>query len=167
MSASAVVIVPDSSSGGSHESVWRQFHRALSDRRGVAANGPYLTADKRIIDDQIRLLIDLISRNGQNAAWPSEMRNSIQYRQAEGLWYPYKGKFKTSSLQQEAAALIRGQREFSKIVMSTGSDLEQFRSACAAIICFVRAVIADMSAVSGPKSFLIHGQRRFEDAVTP
>lgn len=164
MSAPAVNMLNDSG-GGSHEAVWREFHRAMSDLQAAVAHGPYLTADKQNIDAQLQSLIALISKSGRNLSWPSQMRNDIQYRQAEGLWYPYQGKAKTSALQQEVVALVRGQTDLSKLVSTTGSDLVQFRSACAAIIWFVRGVIADMSAIGGAKSFLRHGQRKFEDAM--
>ncbi len=165
MAASSIHLLPDNGDGGSHESVWREFHRALSDFRTVVANASYLSADKQSIDGQLKSLMALISKNGSNIPWPSQMRNAIQYRQVEGLWYPYQGKTKTSALQQEAMALIKGQTDLSNCMSSGGTDLMQFRSACAAIICFVRGTIADMTAIGGTKSFLRHGQRKFEEAM--
>jgi len=165
MNASAVEILAENGGSGSHESVWREFHRALSDLQTAVANGPYLAADKQNIDSQLKSLIALISKNGNNVSWPSQMRNDIQYRQAEGVWYPYQGKAKASVLQQEVAALVSGKTDLSKLISANGSDLVRFRSVCTAIICLVRGVIADMSAVGGAKSFLRHGQRKFEDAI--
>ncbi|WP_027152196.1 hypothetical protein [Mesorhizobium sp. WSM2561] len=165
MKAFAVDMLPDSSGGGSHESVWREFHRALSDLQAAVASAPYLNADKKKIEAQLKSLLALISKNGRNLSWPSQMRNDIQYRQAEGVWYPYQGKTKTSALRQEVATLYSGQADFSKLMSGTGTDLAQLRSACTAIICFARGVIADMSAVGGSRSFLRHGQRKFEDAM--
>lgn len=164
-SASAVEMSVDNGGGGSHESVWREFHRALTDLQVAVANGPYLSTDKKNIDRQLRDLFALISNNGKNVAWPSQMRNDIQYRQAEGVWYPYHGKSRGSTLQQAVADLIDGKSDFAKLISCTGSDLVRFRSACVAIIYFVRSIITDMSAVGGPKSFLRHGQRKFEDAI--
>jgi len=79
------------------------------------------------------------------------MRNDIQYRQAEGVWYPYYGKVKTSSIQQEVVAILSEQTKLSTHMSITGSDLVQFRAACCAIICFARNVIADMSTVGGAR----------------
>jgi hypothetical protein len=166
MSSSAVNMLAGSGSGGSHESVWRELDRALSDLQVAVANSAYLSTDKQNVVGQLKSLVALISKNGNNVSWPSQMRNDIQYRQAEGVWYPYQGKAKTSVLQQEVVALIAGQADLSKLISSTGSDLSQFRSACAAVICLVRGVIADMSAIGGSKSFLRHGQRKFEDAIS-
>lgn len=165
MATSAIHILPDNGGGGSHESVWREFHRALSTFRAAVENAPYLATDRQNIDRQLRSLIALTSKNGSNLPWPSQMRNDIQYRQAEGVWYPYQGKTKTSAIQHEALALIEDQTELSSFMSSSGNDLRQFRSTCAAIICFVRGIITDMSAIGGAKSFLRHGQRKFEDAL--
>ncbi|ABC91690.1 hypothetical protein RHE_CH02923 [Rhizobium etli CFN 42] len=165
MDASAVNMLTDNGGGGSHESVWRELHRALSDLQVAVAGSRYLAADRQSVGNQLTSFIALISKNGHNLSWPSQMRNDIQYRQAEGVWYPYQGKAKTSALQQEVAAVIGGQVGLSQVLSVSGGDLFQFRSACVAVVCFVRGVIADMSAVGGPKSFLRHGQRKFEDAL--
>ena len=165
LNASTVEMQIDSGGGGSHESVWRAFNKALIDLQFAVANSPYLTADKNSLDAQVNALLSLISKNGNNPSWPSQMRNDIQYRQAEGVWYPYQGKSKTAALRQEVLMLLRGEADISKLTSTTGTDLVLFRSACAAIICFVRRVIADMNEIGGSKIFLNHGQRKFEDAV--
>jgi len=165
INSSAVEMLTDNGGGGSHESVWREFNGALSDLQSAVANGPHLAADKQNIDKQLKDLVALISKNGTNVSWPSQMRNDIHYRQMGGVWYPYQGKARTSALQQEVGALVSGQTDLSKLVYATGSELVQFRSACIAIICLARGVIDDMSEVGGAKSFLRFGQRKFEDAI--
>ncbi|WP_139217670.1 hypothetical protein [Phyllobacterium sp. CL33Tsu] len=166
MRGSAVNVAVDSGGSGSHESAWREFHRALSELLVEVKNGPYLAADRENVEKQIKAFAALISKNGNNVSWPSQMRNDIHYRQAEGVWYPYQGKAKTSALQQELTSAIDGRVLFSELVTASGSDLLQFRSACIAVICLGRGIIADMSAVGGSKSFLRYGQRKFEDALT-
>ncbi len=165
MNASAVNLQVDSGSG-SHESLWRELYRALSDLQVLVENGPYLATDRQTVVSQLRSFQSLISKGGSNLSWPSQMRNDIQYRQAEGVWYPYQGKAKTATLQAEIAAAIGGQVGLSTLISASGTDLVQFRCACIAIVCFVRGVIADMTAVGGSKSFLRYGQRKFEDALS-
>jgi hypothetical protein len=165
LNTSAVEMQSDAGSSGTHEAVWRELYKALSDLQLAVANGPYLTPDKTRLDAELKSFRALISKNGGNLSWPSQMRNDIQYRQTEGVWYPYHGKAKTAALQQEVLTLVTGQANLSKLISVTGNDLLLFRSACTAVICFVRSVIADMSAVGGAKSFLRHGQRKFEDAL--
>ncbi len=165
MADSAVNLEADNGGGGAHEFLWRELHRALADLRASVLSGPYLAADSRKVCGQIDSLSALISRNGQNVAWPSQMRNDIQYRQAEGVWYPYQGRAKTSSLAHDVANIMAGDMDILQFMSNSGNDLARFRSSCLAIICFVRNVISDMSAIGGPKSFLRFGQRKFEDAI--
>lgn len=93
------------------------------------------------------------------------MRNNIQYRQAEGLWYPYRGKMKTAILQQDVQLLIEEAYSYEKYMSPVTDDLDRFKAACSAIISFARAIIGDMARVGGSKSFIRHGQRKFEDAL--
>ena len=164
LKVSAVEMQTTSGGAGSHESVWRELNKALTDLQASVATAAYLTTDKNKLNVELKSLLALISKNGSNASWPSQMRNEIQYRQAEGIWYPYQGKAKTEALQQEVQTLVKGDADLAKLVSATGNELLLFRSACVAIICLVRGVIADMSAVGGARSFLRHGQLKFEDA---
>lgn len=165
MRAASVSLQSVSGSGGAHEFLWREFHRALTDLKINISAGGYLADDKKRVTKQLNALIALISKNGQNLSWPSQMRNDIQYRQAEGLWYPYRGKAKTANFQQDVAALTLGKLELDKILTASGDDLAHFRSACMAVISLARGVIEDMSSLGGPKSFLQYGQRKFENAT--
>jgi hypothetical protein len=165
VNASVVELRLDASGGGSHESVWRALVNALTDLQHAVANGPYVTADKSSVDAELTLLVSLVSKNGSNPAWPSQMRNEIQYRQSEGVWYPYQGRAKATAFQNEIFVFLEQEADLSRLVRASGSDLELFRSACFAVICLVRGVIADMSVVGGPKHFLRHGQRKFEDTL--
>jgi len=165
MGASTVTVTHDSGGSGAHETAWKEFVQALRDLHQKVKGAAYLTEDRKAVEGQLTAFVALITKNGSHLSWPSHMRNDIQYRQTEGVWYPYQGKSKTSSLQQEVEALVSGQGEMHKLVSLAGNDLAQFRSACCAIICFARGIIDDMSDIAGPKSFLRHGQRKFEDAA--
>jgi len=163
--AGTVTIMSENGGDGAHEAVWKQFVRALDDWDTATLGAPLLAEDKNDIGHKIKLFRSLITKGGGNFSWPSQMRNNIQYRQAEGVWYPYVGKMKTSALQQDVEALFEQGGDLTKLMSSNGTDLVQFRSACSSIICFARAVIDDMSTIGGAKSFLRYGQRKFEDAA--
>lgn len=165
LGASTVELRADNGGGGSHEVLWREFYQSLGDLRGILSASGYLEADKRRLDQEIATLISLISDSGASVSWLSQMRNDIHYRQAEGVWYPYQGKTKASSIQQEVRVLLTGSADFSKLVSVTGSSLVRFRAACLAVVCLARAVLDDMEKIGGAKSFLKHGQRRFEDGI--
>ncbi len=162
----SVTMAPETGSSGTHDAAWQQFHRALGDLASLIERAQYLEEDTINIGSEVQRFASLISKGGNQRSWPSQMRNNIQYRQAEGVWYPYIGKAKTSSLQQDVEAIIDGNGELSKILSPGENDLSQFRSACCSIICFARDVIDDMSSIGGAKSFLRYGQRHVEYSAT-
>lgn len=164
MKAATVTIIHESSGNGAHETAWKEFAQALKDLQQTVRGAPYLAEDRKALEGQLTAFLALITKNGSHQSWLSQMRNDIQYRQAEGVWYPYHGKSKTTSLEQEVAAVVSGKGELHKLLSTGGADLAQFRSACCAVICFARRIIDDMSVIGGAKSFLRHGQRKFEDA---
>ena len=165
MNAPAVKIAPDSGGGGSHEAIWREFHVALTDLQMAVSQAPFLTSDKVKLDAQLKATILLLSKNGSNVSWPSQMRNNIQYRQAEGVWYPYTGRSKASGLYQQIVSILEGNIDFHVPLMASGDDLQRFRSACTAVIILARGVLADLGRAGGTMSFLRFGQSRFEDAI--
>lgn len=162
--ATTVAVTDASGGSGAHETVWKEFVQALKDLQNTVEVASYLTEDKNVLARQLTAFVALITKNGSHQSWLSQMRNDIQYRQAEGVWYPYQGKLKTASLEKDVGDLLTGKAEMHKILSSSGADLAQFHSACCAVICFARGIIKDMSDIGGAKSFLRYGQRKFEDA---
>ncbi|MDZ4393100.1 hypothetical protein [Cypionkella sp.] len=163
--SSTVKVASDNGGGGAHESLWRAYHNALTSFRASIRSSPFLTSDKTTLDAELVSFVSLISGRGANVAWLSTIRNEIQYRQSEGVWYPYTGKLKVAALQAQVDLLRRGKLDFSQIVSSNVTGLSQFELACVAIILFSRNVLADMQAVGGSKSYLRHGQRKFEESL--
>lgn len=164
MGAATATFIHESGGSGAHETAWKGFAQALRDLHQTVGQSRYLEEDRNAIKGQLEAFLALITKNGGHQSWLSQMRNDIQYRQAEGVWYPYLGKSKTTSLEQEVAALVSGKGDLHKLLLSGGSDLAQFRSGCLAIIYLARGIIDDMSDIAGAKSFLRYGQRKFEEA---
>lgn len=164
-SSRTIKISVDPGAGGSHEAVWRELHKALSEFSSLISCSNYLKTDIVTIQDQIRKLSSLISNESRNLSWPSQMRNSIQYRQSEGVWYPYKGKNKTSQIESEISEITAGKRQVLDYLAPVSDDIIRLRHVCFALIVFARGVLVDMAAVAGQKSFLKFGQRKFEDQL--
>lgn len=162
LGTSAIEIHIDNSSNGTHESVWRALNKALIDLQTAVGASNFLTADKTALITELKSLQSLITNNGNNFSWPSQMRNEIQYRQGEGLWYPYQGKAKMSELRKEILTVFNEETNQSSFSHGSESDLKTFRAACLATIYLARGVIADMREVGGQKNFLNFGQRKFE-----
>ncbi len=162
---SAIELQPIASSGGSHEAVWRQLALALDELRTSVVNGPFLSEDAKRIDFELKALRSLMTDQGRNTSWPSLMRNNIQYRSGEGLWYPYRGKLRTEALQQEIRSLMDGETNLQACLKTSGAELDQFRSACSAIIVLTRSIISDMARIGGSHSFVRYGTMKFEDSL--
>lgn len=162
---SQLTISSDNGGGGTHEAVWREFNKALTELLAQVKKAPYLTVDKDMIICDIASIQSVSSKASSNTSWLSFMRNEIQYRQGEGVWYPYKNKDKTALLQSKIIEICEGSLDLKDILKQSGDELSNFKLSCFSIILFVRGVVEDMIDVGGPKSFLKHGQRKFEDAI--
>ena len=161
---SAVSLTTDKGGGGTHDAIWREFEGALSDLKQAVNASQFLAADKVMITIQIDRAMGLLTRGGSNAAWPSFMRNEIHYRQAEGVWYPYRGRSKTSELCSDASRALNGGLDLDVLLSANGDDLSKFRCACLFVIAYARQSLDDLSGIGGNKGFLRYGQARFENA---
>lgn len=164
LSSSELSLTPEAD-GGSHESVWREFHKSLKELQQKIIEANILKSDKDRLTKELKSFISLISANGSNDSWPSQMRNNIQYRQEEGVWYPYKGKMKTSLLSSEIKLVVQNDQFIGPNAFVAGNDIANFKSACFSIISFSRSILNDIKNVGGPDSFLRFGQHRFETAI--
>lgn len=158
------VLSQDRGGGGSHDAVWRELSKAFSTLKIALSNSQLLQVDKARLQSQIDQAQNLLSSNGSNPAWLSFMRNDINYKQAEGVWYPYKGRARTSELSNLVTQAMSETTDYNQFLISSGSDLVRFRSGCLFLISFARAVIRDLSKTGGNKSFIRFGQAQFENA---
>ncbi|MGA0597180.1 hypothetical protein [Enterovirga sp. CN4-39] len=164
--SSTTTITPDPGSGGSHEAIWRAFNSGLADLTYRLADAPIVTKDKEALTASIARLSSIMTNNGANISWLSFMRNNIQYRQAEGVWYPYPGRrLRTVDIESQITLLREGKLDIEVVLKATGDELSLFRSACLAVAIFGRGVISDLSQSSGPRGFLKYGQSRFEGSL--
>lgn len=156
----------ESGNGGTHEAIWRDFNRSLVDLDAAIQAAAYLSSDKQDLRSQINNAINLLSNNGANPAWLSQMRNDIQYRQAEGIWYPYSGKEKAADFIVDIQKLVKNSIDLQIPLKCVGNNLLRFRYACYFIIIFARGILADLGSVASSKSFLSFGQSQFENSLT-
>jgi hypothetical protein len=161
----SLVIKPDKGGGGTHEAIWRELNNALGDLRKVVAAAPFLSGDKKVIDDAIASALSLITNFGSNAAWLSATRNDIQYRQSDGLWFPYTGRKKTSDIVALSAVLLDINSKAEDVLSHSSDSLSRFGAACSFVIVLARQTIADLSKVGGAKNFLKFGQAEFERSL--
>lgn len=161
---SRAILSIDRGGNGTHDSVWRELSKAFGDLKIAISSSQFLQADKHRLISHIDQAASLLSNGGANIAWPSVMRNDINYRQAEGVWYPYRGRSKTSELSNLISSANLDSYDYTKLLNSSGSDLVRFRSGCLFLICFIRGVLTDLANNGGTKSFIKFGQIQFESA---
>lgn len=163
--ASQLVVALDKGGGGTHEAIWREFGNALEELRVQIRATAYTSADKHRLDTVLTTAANVLSNGGANAAWLSHMRNDIQYRQTEGVWYPYKGKQRSADLADKALTLLSGERTAEELAVLSGDALCRFGAGCSFTIALGREVLSDLANASGPHSFLRFGQAQFERSL--
>lgn len=161
---SQAILTPDRGGNGSHDTVWRELAKSFTDLKTAITASQFLHADKQKLNLQIDQALNLLSNGGSNVAWPSFMRNDINYRQSEGVWYPYRGKSRTSDLSNAISQAVLDTYDYTIFLSTTGDELLRFRAACLFIICLVRRIITDLANTGGSKTFLKYGQIQFETA---
>lgn len=162
---SSLVIKPDKGGGGTHEAIWRELNVSLDILRGRIDTAPFTSADKASLTNSLSKAVALLTSHGSNYAWLSTIRNDIQYRQSEGLWFPYGGRRKTSDLAATSAALIGDTRLAEDVLTSSTDILSRFDAACSFIITLARQMLTDLSNIGGAKHFLKYGQAEFERSI--
>jgi hypothetical protein len=93
------------------------------------------------------------------------MRNDINYRQTEGLWYPYRGNHKSGNLVAEIRSMLTGEIGVDEVIDRAGNDMVRLRAACCFVILVARGVLAELNGVGGANCFLRFGHIQFEAAM--
>lgn len=154
--------------GNSHEGLWAYFCQYLNDIQ-VTGNGSILGTDaKKKINERIKLLIDIMKADGANGGnWLSRIRNSLNYQQSHGVWYPYNTTYTrerivseiNDKLLNDGSVILhpwRGKRD----------DIPSFLSACLAIIVLGEAQVSDIARRSnGSKSFIRYADSFLTKAI--
>lgn len=76
--------------GGTHEDMWSILLEFLKEvEAAIIANMGQYPATLAAVEVSSKLRAQLCDQGRNNGAWPSLMRNSINYKQEYGVWYPY------------------------------------------------------------------------------
>jgi len=74
----------------SHEGLWKYFlHFLINSQNSIYGQLPQGEA-QQVIDKINELVNALTNWNSQNGNWLSRIRNSVNYSQSHGVWFPYK-----------------------------------------------------------------------------
>lgn len=118
-----------SARGGVHVQLWVAFQQFLAILEKEIDRGPLPEADRRGAMNEIHLLRATLTQSGcAQGNWLSEIRNGINYRLEQGLWFPYENcrnsstsllRSVRSSLQASALttpAAVADVEHFSRVV---------------------------------------------------
>lgn len=85
-----VVLEKLSPGGGSHEDMWKEFLDFLIalEKSIILSQGPIPSA-LEAVGISTALRANLCKSGKSNGAWPSSIRNSVNYRHDLAVWYPY------------------------------------------------------------------------------
>lgn len=82
-----------SAGGGSHEDMWKRFLAFLVEtENSIISSQGSLPAAQAAVKISKELRAQLCRQGKNDGAWPSTVRNAINYRQDYGVWYPYSRK---------------------------------------------------------------------------
>ena len=148
-----LIALGSGASGGSHELFWRRFVQELDALAPLVLAGPLPTLDAQ---DAAARLLDLRNTLVAGAAqpdWLTRLRNEVQYRHVQRLWYP-------------SRLGVRERRQFVELVQrwdaddprhvyprAAGSgDLPEFASACTFLTAVCRGLVLDIAARTSRRS---------------
>lgn len=79
-----------SNGGGTHEDMWSILLPFLKEiESAIISNFGQQPSTLTAVEISSKLRALLCNQGRNNGAWPSFMRNSINYKQEHGIWYPY------------------------------------------------------------------------------
>ncbi|MFC0131516.1 hypothetical protein [Massilia eurypsychrophila] len=134
-----------SAGGGTHEDMWSILNAFLKDVEvSIISNLGQNPATLAAVDVSTKLRAQLCNQGRNNGAWPSLMRNSINYKHDFGVWYPYGSakalKATTSILPRWHPADVRG-FDFS----SNPDELVSLGEVCNVLSHMLTATLKDIS----------------------
>ena len=111
----------DGVKGGVHIQFWSGFLRFLEDLKGSLKRAPITLSDRKAAIQELNDLKGVLTFGGKNnGSWLSEVRNAVNYRFENGVWFPYTDARVTGHEIRES--LRRGINGSSGIVVSATSS---------------------------------------------
>jgi hypothetical protein len=92
--------------GGVHIQFWAGFLKFLEVLDREISAGPLISSDRAAARAELKQLKDSLTRgNKGNGSWLSDVRNAVNYRFENGVWYPYSNNSVTGD---ELLSVVRG-----------------------------------------------------------
>lgn len=143
--------------GGSHEEMWGHFLQLLADvENSIVLSQGQIPSALQAVQIFTQLRTSLCSQGKNNGAWPSSIRNAVNYRHDYGVWYPY------SRSAKQAEDLVKRMKNWSQldgpgvVIWSATDDLSKFVDICNVVTHFMTSALNDIAkrATTSGKSFV-------------
>ncbi|WP_147310551.1 hypothetical protein [Cupriavidus taiwanensis] len=135
-----------SSNGGSHEEMWKLFLALmlqLEDQIVLTIGG---AKDAQATVQVLSELRNQLCRQGKaNGAWPSTVRNNVNYRHEYGVWYPYKLKTRLSTELHARMARWSPQDPNGFEIGRSANELACFIDICNVLAQLLTSALTDIS----------------------
>ena len=143
--------------GGSHEEMWKEFLALLREIENILLTLGASNATAKVASDLCAALrASLTSQGKVNGAWLSAVRNSLNYRQEHGVWFPYSRK--KSACDALTARLLQwhSQPAGGLAISTTKDDLVRAADMCNVVSHLLTATLSDLArrAPAKGKSFV-------------
>lgn len=135
-----------SASGGSHEEMWKLFLALMLELENQIVLTVGGTKDAQATVQVLSELRNQLCRQGKaNGAWPSTVRNNVNYRHEYGVWYPYKLRTKLSAELNTRMARWSPQDPNGFEIGKSPNDLACFIDICNVLAQLLTSALTDIS----------------------
>lgn len=133
--------------GGSHEEMWSQFLALVVDIENQLVLRHGQSSEVQMAVSILSALRQHLCKQGKsNGAWPSTVRNNLNYKHQYGVWYPYTVTEKfVDKLSGRMSRWVPGHVDAYEIGLST-DDLPCLADACNVMAHLLTATLRDVSA---------------------
>jgi hypothetical protein len=133
--------------GGSHESFWASFLLLMKETsQKILVSKIGTPANNLIASESLESLCTVLNSAGRSGAWLSQVRNSINYQQAYGCWFPYHEPIENSRYTLLRAHKWKNDLATITPALSSGNgELHRFQGASQYLVSLCREMAIDMS----------------------
>jgi hypothetical protein len=136
-----------STSGGSHQDMWRTFLQLLlTVENAIVGTLGQIPSAMKAVEVSGKLRQTLCRQGNNDGGWTSTVRNAINYRQDFGVWYPYTKK---NTYYQQASNRLRRWRPTDPNgfdIEPSGGELEGLADVCSVLSQLLITTLKDISA---------------------
>ena len=164
--STAIRCIKTRGAAGVHEAFWTVFGTHIQRLSEATLTGGLVPEDAQAVFGQLNSLVEIMRRR-TGFSWLSGVRNDLQYRQSNGVWFP------ASLRQNERQSLSRLIADWQRDPMDIDLDMRRlgllgdFVTACVFIVALCHTMlsrIAERSTV-GPRSFVFLGPMTFVNDI--